>query len=92
VLPDIPTVGDFVRGYEASGVYGVGAPKNVSVEIIDKLNKEIKAALADTKLKARLEELGASVLLGTPTEFGKLITDETEKWGKVVKFAGIRAD
>jgi tripartite-type tricarboxylate transporter receptor subunit TctC len=92
VLPDIPTVGDFVTGYEASGVYGVGAPKNVSVEIIDKLNKEINAALADTKLKARLEELGASVLLGTPTEFGKLITDETGKWGKVIKFAGIRAD
>jgi len=92
VLPDIPTVGDFVTGYEASGVYGVGAPKNVSVEIIDKLNKGINAALADTKLKARLEELGASVLLGTPTEFGKLITDETEKWGKVVKFAGLKAD
>jgi tripartite-type tricarboxylate transporter receptor subunit TctC len=92
VLPDIPTVGDFVTGYEASGVYGVGAPKNVSVEIIDKLNKGINAALADTKLKARLEELGASVLLGTPTEFGKVITDETEKWGKVIKFAGIKAD
>jgi tripartite-type tricarboxylate transporter receptor subunit TctC len=91
-LPDLPTVGDFVPGYEASTWYGVGVPKNTPAEIVDKLNKEINAALADPKIRARLAELGANVLAGSPTDFAKLITDETEKWGKVVKFVGIKAD
>ena len=91
VLPDIPTVGDFVPGYEASVWYGIGAPKNTPAEIVDKLNKEINAALADPKMKARLADLGATVLPGSPSEFGKLIVDETEKWAKVIEFAGIKA-
>ena len=82
-LPDIPTVGDFVPGYEASAWYGVGAPKNTPAEIIDKLNKEINAGLADPKIKARLADLGGTVLAGSPADFGKLIADETEKWAKV---------
>ena len=86
-LPDIPTVGDFVPGYEASAWFGVGAPKNTPAEIIDKLNKEINAGLADPKIKARLADLGGTVLAGSPADFGKLIADETEKWGKVIKFA-----
>jgi tripartite-type tricarboxylate transporter receptor subunit TctC len=91
-LPDIPTVSDFVPGFEASAVGGVGVPRNTTPEIIAKLNKEINAGLADPKMKARIADLGATVLAGTPTEFGKLIADETEKWAKVVKFAGIKAD
>jgi tripartite-type tricarboxylate transporter receptor subunit TctC len=89
-LPDLPTLGDFVRGYEASSWYGVGAPKNTPPEIIDKLNKEINAGLADPKLRARLADQGSMALLGSPTDFGKLIADETVKWGKVVKFAGMK--
>jgi tripartite-type tricarboxylate transporter receptor subunit TctC len=89
-LPDIPTVGEFVPGYESSGWYGLGAPKNTPVEIIEKLNKEINAALADPKMQARLAHLGGTVLAGSPADFGKLIADETEKWGKVVKFAGLK--
>jgi tripartite-type tricarboxylate transporter receptor subunit TctC len=92
VLPDIPTVGDFVPGYEASVWFGVGAPKNTPTEIVDTLNKEINAALADPKMKAQLAELGGTVLPGTPADFGKMIADETEKWGKVVKCTGIKAD
>jgi tripartite-type tricarboxylate transporter receptor subunit TctC len=91
-LPDIPTVSDFVPGFEASAVGGVGVPRNTTPEIIAKLNKEINAALADPNMKARIADLGATVLAGTPADFGKLIADETEKWGKVVKFAGIKAD
>jgi tripartite-type tricarboxylate transporter receptor subunit TctC len=91
-LPDIPTVGEFVPGYEASTWYGVGVPKNTPAEIVDKLNKEINAALADPKVKARLADLGGMVLTGPPADFGKLIADETEKWGKVVKFAGLKAE
>ena len=91
-LPDIPTVGDFVPGYEASNWYGIGAPRNTPVEVIEKLNKEINAGLADPKMKARLADLGGTPLLGSPADFGKLIAEETEKWGKVVKFAGIKAD
>ena len=91
-LPDIPTVGDFVPGYEASAWYGIGAPRNTSAEIADTLNKEINAGLADPKLKARLAELGGTVLPGSPADFGKLIADETEKWGRVIKFAGIKAN
>ena len=91
-LPDIPTVGDFVRGYEASGFVGLGAPKNTPAEIIEKLNKEINAALADPKIKARLADLGGTVLPGSPAEFGKLVADETEKWGKVIRAANIKPE
>jgi tripartite-type tricarboxylate transporter receptor subunit TctC len=91
-LPDVPTVGEFVPGYEATNIRGVGAPKNTPVEIIDKLTMEINAALGDSKMKARLAELGSNVLVGSSADFGKLIVDETEKWAKVVKFAGIKPD
>jgi tripartite-type tricarboxylate transporter receptor subunit TctC len=91
-LPDIPTVAEFVPGYEASNWYGLGAPKNTPAEVVAKLNKEINAGLADPKLRARLADLGGTVLAGSPADFGKLIADETEKWGKVVKFVGIKAD
>ena len=89
-LPDIPTVGEFVPGYETSIVLGVGVPKATPVEIIDKLNREINAALADPKLKERLAVLGGTPLAGSPADFAKLIAEETEKWGKVIKFAGIK--
>ena len=92
LLPDIPTVGEFVPGYEASGWFGVGAPKATPAEIVEKLNKEINAGLADPKIKARLADLGGTLLAGSPADFGKLIADETEKWGKVVKFAGIKPE
>jgi tripartite-type tricarboxylate transporter receptor subunit TctC len=92
VLPDVPTVGEFVPGYEASGWYGIGAPKGTPVEIIDMLNKEINAALGGPNMTARLADLGGTPLLGSPADFGKLIADETEKWAKVVKFAGVKAD
>ena len=92
LLPDLPTLGDFVPGYEASQWYGIGAPKNTSTEIIDRLNEEINASLGDPKIKVRLTGLGGTVLSGSPADFGKLIAEETEKWGKVVKFAGIKAD
>jgi tripartite-type tricarboxylate transporter receptor subunit TctC len=79
-----------VPGYEASNWYGVGIPKNTPVEIIDMLNKEINAALADPNMKVRLADLGGTVLAGSPADFGKFIAEETEKWGKVIKFAGIK--
>ena len=91
-LPDIPTVGDFVAGYETSVWSGIGAPRNTPTEIVDRLNKEINAGLADSKIKARLLDLGGMVLAGSPADFGKLIADETEKWGKVIKFAGIKPE
>jgi tripartite-type tricarboxylate transporter receptor subunit TctC len=91
-LPDIPTVNDFVPGYEASNWYGIGAPRNTPVEVIEKLNKETNAGLADPKLKARLDDLGGIALTGSPADFGNLIADETEKWGKVVKFTGIKPE
>jgi tripartite-type tricarboxylate transporter receptor subunit TctC len=91
-LPDIPTVGDFVPDYEASNWYGIGAPRNTPVEVIEKLNKMTNAGLADPKVKARLDDLGGIALAGSPSDFGKLIAEETDKWGKVVKFAGIKAD
>jgi tripartite-type tricarboxylate transporter receptor subunit TctC len=91
-LRDLPTVGEFVPGYEASIVLGVGAPKRTPVEIIDKLNREINAALADPKIKARLADLGGTGLAGSPADFAKLIAEETEKWGKVIKFAGIKPE
>src|SRR5712692_121032 len=92
VLPDVPTVGEFLPGYEASVWFGVGAPKATPVEIVERLNVEINAGLADPKLKARLGELGGTVLAVSPAEFGKLIAEDTEKWGKVVKFSGARPD
>ena len=91
-LPDVPTVGDYLPGYEASSFHGVGAPKTTPAEIVDKLNKEINVALADAKIKARLDELGTTVLAGSPAEFGNFIADDTEKWAKVIKFAGLRPD
>jgi tripartite-type tricarboxylate transporter receptor subunit TctC len=91
-LLDIPTIGEFVPGYEASTWNGVGAPKNTPADIIEKLNKEINAGLADPKLKVRLADLGGTVIAGSPPDFGKLIADETEKWAKVVKFAGIKPE
>jgi tripartite-type tricarboxylate transporter receptor subunit TctC len=90
VLPDIPTISEFVPGYEASAWVGIGAPKNTPTEIIEKLNADINAGLADRKLKARFTDLGATMFIGSPADFGKFITDETEKWAKVVKFAGIK--
>jgi tripartite-type tricarboxylate transporter receptor subunit TctC len=91
-LPDIPTVGHFLPGYETSLWFGVGAPKNTPAEIIDKLNKEINAGLADPKIKAAVADMGGTVLVGAPADFGKLIADETEKWAKVVKFSGAKPD
>jgi tripartite-type tricarboxylate transporter receptor subunit TctC len=91
-LPDIPTVGEFVPGYEASAWYGLGAPKNTPAEIVAKLNKEINAGLADPKLRARLADLGGTVLAGSPADFNKLIAEETDKWAKVIKSAGIKPE
>jgi tripartite-type tricarboxylate transporter receptor subunit TctC len=91
-LPDIPTVGEFLPGYEASLWYGIGAPRNTPVEVIDKLNETINAGLADLKLKARFTDLGGTVMMGSPADFAKLIADETEKWGKVIRAANIKAE
>ena len=91
-LPDLPTVAEFLPGYEASGWQGMVAPKSTPAEIIDRVNQEINAGLADAKIKAQLANLGAVPMPMTPTEFGKLIADEIEKWAKVVKFAGIKAE
>jgi tripartite-type tricarboxylate transporter receptor subunit TctC len=91
-LPDVPTVGDFVPGFEASALQGIGAPRDTPAEIVEKLNKEINAGLADPKLKARFADLGARVSVGSPADFGKFIADETEKWAKVIKFAGAKAE
>jgi tripartite-type tricarboxylate transporter receptor subunit TctC len=90
--PDIPTMGDFVPGYDTSQWYGIGAPRNTPAEIVDKLNKEINAGLADPKLKVRFADIGGTVIPGSPVDFGKLIADETEKWRKVIKFAGIKPE
>jgi tripartite-type tricarboxylate transporter receptor subunit TctC len=92
VLPDLPSVSEFVPGYEASAVWGLGGPRNTPVEVVDNLNKEINAALADPTLKARLTDMGISVLAGSPADFEKLLADETEKWGRVVKFADIKSE
>ena len=91
-LPDVPPVGDFVPGFEASVWLGIGAPRNTPAEIIEKLNREVNAALADPKMKARLADLGSTVLGGSPSDFGRLIADETEKWGKVIRAANIKAE
>src|SRR6516165_863160 len=92
VLPDVPAMAEYLPGYEASNVRGVGAPSNTPAEIIDKLNKEINAGLADPKIKARIADLGAAVLPMSSDEFGKLVANETEKWGKVVRATGIKAE
>jgi len=92
VLPDVPTVAQFVPGYEASGFGGIGVPKGTPAEIIDKLNKELNAGLADPKIKGRIEELGGTVTGGTPAEFGTIISEATEKWAKVIKVAGVKAE
>jgi tripartite-type tricarboxylate transporter receptor subunit TctC len=92
LLPDIPTVDQFVPGYEASGWFGLGAPKATPAEIVEKLNKEINAGLADPKIKTRLADLGGTPLVGSPADFGKLVADDTEKWGKVVRAANIKPD
>jgi tripartite-type tricarboxylate transporter receptor subunit TctC len=91
-LPDVPTVDSFVPGYEASAYFGIGAPKNTPAEVVNKLNNEINAALADAKMKARFADMGATVLTGSPADYGKLIADETEKWGQVIKFGNIKPD
>jgi tripartite-type tricarboxylate transporter receptor subunit TctC len=91
-LPDVPTVGEIVPGYEATAWYGIAAPRNTPAEIVEKLNREINAGLADSKLKARLAELGSSPFIGSPSDFGKHLAAETEKWGKVVKAANIKPE
>jgi tripartite-type tricarboxylate transporter receptor subunit TctC len=91
-LPDVPTVAEFVPGYEASGWFGIGAPKSTSSEVVDQLNKQINEGLADPKMKARLLDLGGTPMPMTPADFGKFIADEIEKWAKVIKFAGVKAD
>jgi tripartite-type tricarboxylate transporter receptor subunit TctC len=92
VLPNIPTVIEFVPGYEASAWFGIGAPKNTPTEIVDKLNNEINAAFADPRIKARIAELGATTLPGSPADFGQFIADETEKWGKVIRAANVKPE
>jgi tripartite-type tricarboxylate transporter receptor subunit TctC len=89
-LPDVPTLGDFMPGFEASSFFGVGAPKGTSAEIIDRLNREINATLVDPRTKKRFDELGGIPLVLSPIDFGKLIADETEKWGKVIRTANIK--
>jgi tripartite-type tricarboxylate transporter receptor subunit TctC len=91
-LPDIPMVNDFVPRYEASTWFGVGVPKATPPAVVDKLSKEINAALADPQMRARFADLGGTVLSGPPADFGRLIADETEKWGKVVRAANIKSD
>jgi tripartite-type tricarboxylate transporter receptor subunit TctC len=92
VLPAIPAVGEFVAGYEAIQFYGIGAPRNTPAEVVNKLNKEINAGLTDSKLKARIAELGGVPTPMMPAEFGKLVADETEKWRKVIRVANIKAE
>ena len=92
ILPDIPTVADFVAGFEASAWFGVGAPRNSPPEIVERLNKEINAALADPKIKAQLGGFGAMVLALSSADFGKLVVDDAEKWRKVIRAANIRPD
>jgi tripartite-type tricarboxylate transporter receptor subunit TctC len=92
LLPDLPTVGDFVPGYEGSAWFGAGVPRNTPAAIIDKLNKEINAGVADPRIKARFADLGATVFMGSPADFAKFIADETEKWAKVIRAAKIKAE
>ena len=92
LLPDIPTVGEFVPGYEAVGWQGIGAPRNTPTDIIEKLNREVSAALVDSKFRARLASLGATPFADSPADFGKFIVDDTEKWAKVIRAANIKAE
>jgi tripartite-type tricarboxylate transporter receptor subunit TctC len=92
LLPDLPLIGDFVPGYAVTGWLGIGAPKGTPPEVVERLNREVNATLADPAVQARMAELGSEIFTGSPADFGKLIADETEKWGKVVKFAGLKAD
>jgi tripartite-type tricarboxylate transporter receptor subunit TctC len=91
-VPDLPAIGEFVKGYEATAWYGVGAPRGAPRPIVERLNREINAVLAEPRLKARFDDLGCVLVAGSPDQFGKLIAEETEKWGKVVKFAGVRPE
>jgi tripartite-type tricarboxylate transporter receptor subunit TctC len=91
-LPDVPTVGDFVPGYEASGLAGIGAPRNTPAEIINLLNKELNAGVADARIRARITDLGGTPLGGSPAEFATVLSDAVEKWSKVIKFAGIKVE
>ena len=91
-FPDVPTVAEFVPGYEASAFFGVGAPKNTPADIIEKLNREINAGLSDPKMKARFIDMGGAALPGSPADFGELIVDETKKWAKVIRAANIKPD
>jgi tripartite-type tricarboxylate transporter receptor subunit TctC len=90
--PNVPTVSEFLPGYEASAWFGIGAPKNTSAEVVDRLNKEINAGLADAKVQARLADMGGTALTGSPDNFRQLIADETEKWRRVIRFASIKLD
>jgi tripartite-type tricarboxylate transporter receptor subunit TctC len=92
LLPDLPVLAEFVPGYEASQWYGLGAPRNTSPEVIGRLNEEINASLADPRMKARLADLGGIIMRAAPADFGKHIADETDKWGKVIRAAGIKAE
>jgi tripartite-type tricarboxylate transporter receptor subunit TctC len=91
-FPGVPTVSEFLPGYEASTWFGIGAPKNTPVEVIDRLNKEINAGLADPKVQARFADMGGTSLAGSPESFRQLIADETDKWAKIIRFAGIKLD
>ena len=92
VLPDAPPISDTVPGFDASSWWGIGAPRGTPEEIVNKLNQSINAGLADPKLRARFADMGAQIIGGSPADFGKMIADETDKWGKVVKFAGASAE
>jgi tripartite-type tricarboxylate transporter receptor subunit TctC len=92
VLPEVPTVSEFLPGYEASSWYGLCAPKSTPTGVVDKINKEVTASLADQKMKSQIAEMGGTPLAGSPADFTKLIADETEKWAKVIKFAGIKPE
>jgi tripartite-type tricarboxylate transporter receptor subunit TctC len=92
VLPDVPSIAEFVPGYEAGGWYGIGVPRNVPAEIVDRLNGEINASLANPKLKTRLADLGYVTIGGSSVEFGNMIAEDIDKWAKVIKFAGIKPD
>lgn len=92
VLPDVPTVNDFVPGYEASSAYGIGAPNNTSADIIAILNAQTKAILADPQMRARLADMGGTALAGSPSDFARIIAEETDKWGKVVKSSGVKPE